>query len=75
MRNNPKAVWMCKKIAKKYGLRLVRESKDVYLLYKGKKGNNIALICGRFQTHEYYYDFETDKMDDVTRFTFYCQGA
>lgn len=82
---HPKAVFECKKIAKKFGFRLVDKKKRLktkgrprsvdYVLYESKKGKNQIYVYTNFKTYEFFYNEETYECDDVTGFYFICKSA
>lgn len=86
-RYHPKAVYECKKIAKRFGLRLVKthwpftdykerrgvKKKDMdYILFSGKKGRQYEKNWVRLKTYIPFFDEERKEMDDVSTFLCSC---
>lgn len=86
-RYHPKAVYECKKIAKRFGLRLARahfpftdykerrkiKKKDMdYILFVGKKRMRYEKNWIRLRTYKPFCDPENYEMDDVSTFLSYC---
>lgn len=72
MRNQPKVVWMAKKVAKSFGLKLVKVENGHALMNKFGK-LELTYVDGTLNTCEPFYDDEGN-CDSVTMVKSHCES-